>query len=97
MQKEKTNVKLIISGMTCVNCQNRIEKKLKEADGIISVSVSYKNGTAQIGYDDGKISLNKIIADIENLGYKVLKEKQKSNIVNLIYMLVIIISLYVML
>lgn len=47
MKKEKMR----IGGMTCVSCQNRIEKKLRKTAGIYSASVSYSWGTAGIEYD----------------------------------------------
>ncbi|MDR1046817.1 MAG: heavy-metal-associated domain-containing protein, partial [Treponema sp.] len=36
-----------IGGMSCVNCQNRIEKQLKSTEGIEEASVSYNTGTAR--------------------------------------------------
>lgn len=99
METVETKVRLSVGGMTCVNCQNKIEKELKAIEGIINVNVSYSNGTADIAYDEKKLSLKKIIAVIENIGYEVLrdKEQQKSDPARVFCMLVIIISLYVML
>ena len=48
MEKE---ILLHIGGMSCVNCQNKIEKKLRSAKGIIRANVSYSKGTAEILYD----------------------------------------------
>ena len=48
MEKE---ILLHIGGMSCVNCQNKIEKKLRSAKGIIRAKVSYSKGTAEILYD----------------------------------------------
>jgi sulfite exporter TauE/SafE/copper chaperone CopZ len=61
-----------IGGMTCVNCQNRIEKALKAAEGISEVTVSYADGTAKVQYDAGVISLDDIEAVVEKAGYEVL-------------------------
>jgi sulfite exporter TauE/SafE/copper chaperone CopZ len=60
---------LHITGMTCVSCQNRIEKKLKASKGVISAEVDYAKGTAVIAYDEAT-SLNAIVSAIESLGYK---------------------------
>ena len=41
-------IQMRIEGMTCVSCENRITKKLKATQGIMSVKVSYVNGKADI-------------------------------------------------
>ena len=99
MKKTEKKERFSIGGMTCVNCQNRIEKKLKDTVGIIDVFVDYNSGTADIIYDEGRITRNKIIAVIENLGYKVLKNQgqQKTDVKRTVCMLVIIILLFAML
>ena len=92
-------IRLHIGGMTCVNCQNKIEKTLNHTAGVISTSVSYNNATADIVYNEEKISLKEIITAIERLDYEVDLRKKVSgpNIANIVCMLVIIVSLYVML
>lgn len=98
MDENNKKIRLHISGMICVNCQNKIEKELKHTEGVISASVSYNNGMADIVYDEGVISLEKIIGVIEYMDYEVVKEKAAgSNITNIICMLSIIVSLYIML
>lgn len=95
---EKT-IRLHIGGMSCVNCQNKIEEALHHTKGIIGVKVSYGNATADIVYDGEAISLEEIIAVIERLDYETfLKEKAAGlDMTNIICMLVIIVALYVML
>lgn len=92
-------IRLNIGGMTCVNCQNRIEKRLNAADGVISADVSYNDETADIEYDDKKISLKRIIAAIEDLDYEVIlhKEAASPDLTRTVSMLIIIVALYVML
>lgn len=92
-------IQLNIGGMTCVNCQNKIEKKLNHTKGVISASVSYNNATADIVYDEESISLKEIIAVIESLDYEIILRKKSAgpNITNIVCMLIIIVSLYVML
>lgn len=99
MKTFDTKIQLPIGGMTCVNCQNKIEKKLKETNGIIHASVNYRNGVADIVYDESQISKSQIAAVIEHLGYKVLLQQEHPETDNMktICMLVIIISLYMML
>ena len=66
--------KLRISGMTCVQCQNKIEKTLRGTDGIGKASVSYTKGTADITYDAEKLSLRDIKRIIEKMDYQVLPD-----------------------
>ena len=59
-----------IEGMTCVNCQNRIEKKLKKTAGVQEAEANYNTGTATVTYDASVIDFNGIAAAVESLGYK---------------------------
>lgn len=71
--------KLKIGGMTCINCQNKIENKLRNTAGIKSVNVSYSKGTAEIVYDIDIISLKNIQAVIKKLGYSIINKNQKQH------------------
>lgn len=90
---------LKIGGMTCVNCQNKIERKLRNTAGLKRVNVSYTSGTADISYDSDTIHLRDIIAAIEKLDYQVLSgnEEQKVKLHRVVGLLAIIVSLYVLL
>ncbi len=63
------HTKLYISGMTCINCQNRIQNALKKQPGITQATVSYETGTADVSYDPSMISLEQIQSLIDELGY----------------------------
>ena len=62
---------LTIDGMTCINCQNKIERKLNKTDGIVEAHVSFSNGKAEVRYLPQKIDLSRIERIIEDLGYSV--------------------------
>lgn len=68
---------LHIGGMTCINCQNKIEQALRCTDGIQDARVSYDRQTARITYDTDIISLKDITALIEKLDYRVITEPEK--------------------
>lgn len=72
------SIKLKIDGMTCVNCENRIERKLQRTNGVRKAKVRYASGTAEITYDENITSIEKIIAVIERLGYKAAEETEKT-------------------
>lgn len=88
-----------IGGMTCINCQKKIERKLKKTTGIQTVTVSYQTGFADISYDSNIITQKGIKALIEKLGYEVLPETENpgADFARIVGMLTIIILLYVLL
>ncbi len=63
-----------IDGMTCMNCQNKIETALSREAGIESVKVSYQRGTADVVYDADWITDEEIRSVIRHAGYEVLRE-----------------------
>lgn len=67
---------ILIDGMTCVSCENRIERKLSETEGITEAKVSYGKGTAVISFDTGQISMEQIEKIIEELDYHVKKPEE---------------------
>lgn len=95
-----TNVKtkrLRIADMTCVNCQNKIQKKLRNTAGIKKADVSYNSRTAVITYDADIISLRDIISVIKRLDYDVVEnERTVSNSRRTVGILIIVISLYIL-
>ena len=76
MNRSKTRI--FIGGMTCVNCQNKIETALLHTAGIEIARVSYQNGTADLVYDPDWITLEEIQQVIRDAGYEVLSEKARN-------------------
>jgi len=97
MSSKNNTVTIIIEGMTCVNCENKIERKLSGTVGIENVNVSYTKGNTVLSYDSSLISQEQIEGIIEGLDYHVKKQVQKENkkvdITNLIATAAIIITL----
>ncbi|MDR3276830.1 MAG: sulfite exporter TauE/SafE family protein, partial [Treponema sp.] len=91
--------KIRIGGMSCVNCQNTIERKLKGTGGVESAVVDFGGGTAIITYNEAVISRQEIGSIIEALGYQILEAPQKQGAVKLAQtggLIVIIIALYML-
>jgi sulfite exporter TauE/SafE/copper chaperone CopZ len=86
-----------IVGMTCANCQNRIEKKLKNLAGVLEVAVSFSTGTAAITYDASTLTLKEITEVIGTLGYQVLDGKPKIDAPRIAGTAILILSLYMLL
>ncbi|MDP5137620.1 heavy metal translocating P-type ATPase [Rheinheimera baltica] len=67
------SVQLHIKGMSCASCVGRIEKALKQVDGVSSASVNLANETATVS---GTASVSALANAITNAGYQ-LKQRQQ--------------------
>ncbi len=88
----RKKIHLKISGMTCTNCRDRIANKLNKTNGIIKATVSYEKNSAEISYDDNKISFEQIKATINKLGYEI--SDGKTDFVRSLIILMSIILIY---
>lgn len=91
--------RLHIGGMACVNCQNKIEQKLRSTAGVESASVSYGEGIADIVYDPAVLSRQDIEGLIAALGYTVQPGPQsgQGSVGRTVCLLVVVICLYILL
>jgi len=103
--EEKQNLQkrsFLIDGMFCVNCQNIIEKELKNTEGVQKAAVNYSTGHAVVTYDEAIIGFDKISAVIESLGYKIPEDNGKNQtlqnrtVPQIIGTLVIILALFML-
>lgn len=69
-------INLSISGMTCVNCSNGIEKFISKQNGVKQVKVSFASNEGEFVIDDKLYSRTQLTKDIEKLGYKVKENTQ---------------------
>ncbi|MBF6439598.1 heavy metal translocating P-type ATPase [Nocardia cyriacigeorgica] len=60
-------VELVIGGMTCASCANRIEKKLNKLDGV-TATVNYATEKARVDYT-GDLAPDELISVVEQAGY----------------------------
>ena len=67
------NIILKINGMKCTGCSQRVERALKNTDGIESVSVNLETREANISYNKDLITYDKICETIVDLGFEVEK------------------------
>lgn len=101
MEKEKYD----ITGMSCAACSARVEKAVKNTDGVKEVSVNLLTNSMIVSYDDS-ISSKDIIQAVEKAGYgakikgtKIVKEEKKNNetkilLIRLILSIVFLIPLF---
>ncbi len=64
-------VTLQVRGMSCNHCVNAIEGNVGELPGVSSVTVNLAEGTVQVGYEPGTITLDTIKEVIDDQGYDV--------------------------
>jgi len=62
---------LPITGMTCANCSNTIERNLKKLKGMTQVNVNYANEQATCSFDTTLLKEKDIIDKIVSIGYGV--------------------------
>ena len=69
-QKPKgTQITFKIQGMHCTSCALNIDGALEDTVGVISATTSYAKSNINIVYDVKKVSTEKIIKIIADLGY----------------------------
>lgn len=62
-------VTLLIAGMTCASCSQRLEKALQAAPGVVSAGVNFPAEKAYVEYDPSLTSEEKIIDVAAKTGY----------------------------
>jgi mercuric ion transport protein len=70
-QNKNKKIELGVSGMTCASCELHIESEVKKLPGVSLVKASYEKGSTTVEFDERKITTDKIIAAINETGYKV--------------------------
>lgn len=64
-----------VQGMHCKMCVASVTKALKATEGVKTVRVSVKRGTAVVRYDDQKVTEAKLREVINNTGFKTAEGK----------------------
>ena len=67
------NIILKINGMKCTGCSQRVERALKNTDGIESASVNLETREANVSYNKDLVTYDKICETIVDLGFEVEK------------------------
>ena len=67
-----------VIGMACSACSANVERRLNELEGINTASVSLAGRSVLVDYDPNVISLEKMKAEINALGYDLVIDKETS-------------------
>jgi copper chaperone CopZ len=86
-----------IGGMTCKNCQHRIERELKGTVGVENADAHFGDGTAAVTYNASVVTMREITEAIEKLDYQVLEGEHKTDFLCIAGTAIIILSLYALL
>jgi mercuric ion binding protein len=62
-------VTLAVKNMYCADCPFVVRKSLEAVPGVAKVTVSYKDKTAIVTYDDSKVDLKALTTATTNAGY----------------------------
>ena len=74
MPQKLVKATLQIDGMTCVSCENRIERALRQAPGVVFAQASFTAATARVTYDAAVTDLDALAAVIELHDYRVMRK-----------------------
>ena len=69
-----------ISGMTCASCASTVEKALKGMSGMTSAAVNFAAEKATVEFDPGLVSIEKMKATVESVGYGVREEVEEESV-----------------
>lgn len=91
---------LNIEGMSCTGCEVRIENAVKKISGVVKAKAVFNDSLVEVIYDPKIADLEKIIAAIEKLDYRVPSgsgpQPDRLKINQLLGMGIIILSLYML-
>lgn len=78
---DKSNIKTVqfkIADMDCEACTETIKHEINNLNGIIKAEVSYKNGNAEVQFDNTKTNVAEIEKAINSTGYEVTHKEEKN-------------------
>jgi len=64
-------IELPVTGMTCANCANTIERVLRKTDGVGAAAVNFASERASVQYDPAQVSPAQLVERVRQAGYGV--------------------------
>lgn len=62
-------IDLPIRGMSCASCVEKVETGLSRLEGVKEASVNFASEKGTVLYDPSRVSIDRIIKEIDNIGY----------------------------
>jgi Cu+-exporting ATPase len=63
-------IQLDIEGMHCSSCAMNIDFDLEDLSGVKTAKTSYAKQKCEVEFDENKITIDKILNQVKNTGYK---------------------------
>lgn len=68
-------VTLKVEGMSCNHCKSAVEGALEKLPGVEKAEVDLEAKTAEVTYEEGKVTLDQMKEAVEDQGYDVVEGK----------------------
>ena len=65
-----SEVTIPVKGITCGSCEHHIETEVIRKNGVVEIKADHEKAMAFVKYDSSKISLDELVAAINETGYK---------------------------
>ncbi|HXH56196.1 MAG TPA: heavy metal-associated domain-containing protein [Iamia sp.] len=62
-------VELVVSGMTCGSCANRVERVLSRHEGVNDAAVNFATGRATVHLDQARVGVGDLVEAVAKAGY----------------------------
>lgn len=67
-------ITLKIEGMECPNCSMILEMIEDKLEGVLMVEASYKKALMKVEFDEKLVTITRIKAEVQRLGYRAVDE-----------------------
>jgi copper chaperone len=68
-----TSKTLKVEGMSCHHCTEAVSRAVRALNGVQDVQVSLGNKSAEVRYDESRVSVEELAKAIEEEGYSVVR------------------------
>jgi copper chaperone CopZ len=65
----------LVEGMTCSGCERTVSRVVGNLEGVASSKADLASSTVSVEYDPSKVTIDKIRAAINGVGYKFVGER----------------------
>ncbi|PKN59408.1 MAG: hypothetical protein CVU56_00770 [Deltaproteobacteria bacterium HGW-Deltaproteobacteria-14] len=75
-QPDERRVTFAVEGMTCGHCATSLAAGLRRVEGVLDARVALDERRAQVRYDAQRVTVERLIEAVEELGYRVELESE---------------------
>ena len=74
------DISIKVDGMTCGGCEGKVNKVLKNVDGVTAAKASSDDGAVSVSFDATKTSYDKLVAAINTTKFKAVGQELKLDV-----------------